>query len=200
MQKIADKIKELRTTQRYSQEDIADKLGISQASYFQIEKGKTELTINRLYQIAEALGVGVGELMGVEVADNKGLSDSDKLRLAFYERGRLGLHNYLVMELINFAFDKRQVTITVMPNSDMTAQNPPYLLEYKEEKKMILDEYVFDRSLNTFLEILKASGLYEESEIFRLWNGYFSKMIPARYKHLNVPVEPVLDSVSSYKN
>jgi len=61
---IQEKIKETREAKRLSQYDMADKLGISQSAYLQIEKGKTDLTINRLYQIAEILEVNPLSLMG----------------------------------------------------------------------------------------------------------------------------------------
>lgn len=70
---IQHKIKQFREAKRYSQYDIADMLGISQSAYLQIEKGKTELTVSRLNQIAEILEVSLGELLGIEAPENEDL-------------------------------------------------------------------------------------------------------------------------------
>lgn len=64
---ILEKIKELRNAKGISQYDMADKLGIGQSTYFQIEKGKTELTVSRLYDISSVLDVSIAELLDIEV-------------------------------------------------------------------------------------------------------------------------------------
>lgn len=67
---IYERIKALRESLRYSQYDMAEKLSISQSAYLQIEKGKTELTITRLQQIALILGVTQVHLLGIESLEN----------------------------------------------------------------------------------------------------------------------------------
>jgi transcriptional regulator with XRE-family HTH domain len=52
-----------REKRRYSQVDIAGMLKISPSAYLQIEKGKTELTLSRLTQIASVLNVSVSYLL-----------------------------------------------------------------------------------------------------------------------------------------
>ncbi len=61
---IHDRIKQLREESRLSQYEMADRLGISQSTYLQIEKGKTELTVSRMLQICKVLGVGPDNLLG----------------------------------------------------------------------------------------------------------------------------------------
>jgi len=57
------KIKQLRTIKGFSQEDMADKLNISWATYSRIERGKVDITISRLVQIAKVLKVSLPELV-----------------------------------------------------------------------------------------------------------------------------------------
>lgn len=59
MKTVAEKIRLLRLQRGLSQENLADSLRISTTAYGDIERGKTDLTLSRLYQIAEILKVGV---------------------------------------------------------------------------------------------------------------------------------------------
>ncbi len=49
------RIRKFRQLQDYSQEFMAMKMGITMSAYSKIERGKTELTLFRLTQIAEVL-------------------------------------------------------------------------------------------------------------------------------------------------
>lgn len=57
MEDIGEKIRIQRVIKKYSQENMAWELGISQPAYSKIERGETELTISRIYEIAEILGI-----------------------------------------------------------------------------------------------------------------------------------------------
>lgn len=51
--KIGDKLRTLRDLHGIKQEDIAQRLGISQNTYSKLETGETDLTISRLEEIAK---------------------------------------------------------------------------------------------------------------------------------------------------
>jgi len=55
--KIGDKIRAIRTMKGYSQEYMAAKLHMSQSAYGKIERGKTDITVNRLKQVSDLLGL-----------------------------------------------------------------------------------------------------------------------------------------------
>ncbi|MBS1526465.1 MAG: helix-turn-helix transcriptional regulator [Bacteroidetes bacterium] len=57
MNDVGEKIRLQRLTKNYSQEYMAFMLDISQAAYSKIERGETELTLKRIYEIAEILEV-----------------------------------------------------------------------------------------------------------------------------------------------
>ena len=63
MEKIVKKIKQLRIYKGYSQEYIAEKIGISQRAYSKLENCHTRMTISRLNTIAKVLEVEVVDLM-----------------------------------------------------------------------------------------------------------------------------------------
>jgi len=54
---IGQKIKKIRELRNYSQDYMAERLGISQVSYSRIEKGQTKLDLQRMQQIAAVLEV-----------------------------------------------------------------------------------------------------------------------------------------------
>ncbi|WP_423129724.1 helix-turn-helix domain-containing protein [Gaoshiqia sp. Z1-71] len=74
MRAILDKVIELRKSKKISQKEVGEELGISQAAYAKIEAGSS-ITIDRLYKIAEFLGVSVGDLLGIELPSNKNVED-----------------------------------------------------------------------------------------------------------------------------
>lgn len=67
MEKIINRIKEIRKEKGISNEAMAFDLGISQVAYSKIEKNETKLNVDRLYKIAEILDTKVSNLLGLEV-------------------------------------------------------------------------------------------------------------------------------------
>jgi transcriptional regulator with XRE-family HTH domain len=63
LSKIMDNIKALRAIKNYSQQYIADKLGCDYSTYGKIESGKTTLTVNRLFLLADIFEVDVKQLL-----------------------------------------------------------------------------------------------------------------------------------------
>ena len=69
--KIGDKIRSLRLIKGYSQENMADILGISSIAYGDIERNKTDVSHSRLEQIAKAFGIDLVNLLahGEQIAN-----------------------------------------------------------------------------------------------------------------------------------
>lgn len=63
---VLEKIKKIRSEKRISQSDIAEYLGIAHNNYGRIERGEGELSVGRLFKIAEFLQVSPNELLGSE--------------------------------------------------------------------------------------------------------------------------------------
>ncbi len=61
--KINEKIRFMRQLKEFSQEDMAERLGLSLNGYANIERGDTDVQISRLEQIAEILSVDLLELL-----------------------------------------------------------------------------------------------------------------------------------------
>lgn len=59
---LGNKIRFFRTLKNLSQENMADLLGLSLTGYAKIERGETDMTISRLEQIAEVIGVKLEDI------------------------------------------------------------------------------------------------------------------------------------------
>ena len=97
MKTIAEKIRLLRLQQGLSQENLADMLGLSTTAYGDIERGKTDLTLARLYQIAEVFKVSVTFLLGENTPLQQELQqlELEKLRI---ENEKLRIENQYLRE------------------------------------------------------------------------------------------------------
>lgn len=60
---IYDKIRILRTSYQWTQEDIAEKLNMSVNGYSKIERGKSSINIEKLKQIAQVFNMDILELI-----------------------------------------------------------------------------------------------------------------------------------------
>ena len=61
--KINEKIRQLREQHQLSQENMADKLGMSVTSYAKIERGEVRSNLPRLEQISEVFDMDICELL-----------------------------------------------------------------------------------------------------------------------------------------
>jgi transcriptional regulator with XRE-family HTH domain len=80
--RIIKTIKIIRELRNYSQEYMAERIGISQVSYSRIETGQTKLDVTRLQVIADILDVTVSFLVTFnEEIIFKFCKDCDKIAL-----------------------------------------------------------------------------------------------------------------------
>ena len=55
-------LKELRARKNYTQQDMADKLGVSRQRYIEIEKKPSKVSCEKMQVIAEILHVKIGDI------------------------------------------------------------------------------------------------------------------------------------------
>ena len=60
---VKENIIRRRKVRRLSQQEVADKIGLSRTAYRNIEKGETRLLSENIVRIADVLGVGTEELV-----------------------------------------------------------------------------------------------------------------------------------------
>lgn len=66
---LARRVRALRTARGWSQEELADEVGLRQAQISEIESGRNNITIDNLYRLAVALGVRTCELIDERIKD-----------------------------------------------------------------------------------------------------------------------------------
>lgn len=59
---VGERLKVLRMEKRMTQEEMGERLNLSTSAYCKLEYGETDLTLTRLNQIAEALGITPSDL------------------------------------------------------------------------------------------------------------------------------------------
>lgn len=84
MSNILENIKQIRTNLRYSQEYVAEKMGIEQASFGLIENGKRQLKYKTLEQIAMVFNIPVIDIItypDVYIKKDSGLPTNRRVTL-----------------------------------------------------------------------------------------------------------------------
>ncbi|GAB3163961.1 helix-turn-helix domain-containing protein [Telluribacter humicola] len=87
IENLPERLRQLRLQKEFSQENMADMLGISTTAYGDIERGRTELTLSRLEKIARVLEVSLPDLLGLSATT---LTETEWLRR---ENQRLNVEN-----------------------------------------------------------------------------------------------------------
>ena len=64
-EKLGSRIKALRIAKNFTQEQVADQIGVSRQKYARIESGVNSVTLDILSKVAEVLGVTVGDITRV---------------------------------------------------------------------------------------------------------------------------------------
>lgn len=63
---VGRRVSEARKSRGYTQEQLSEVVGIEPVTLSRLETGHRALSLSMLARIAEALGLGLGELLGVE--------------------------------------------------------------------------------------------------------------------------------------
>lgn len=98
---LSEKIRQIRLQKGLSQENMADMLGLSTTAYGDLERGRTELSVSRLENIAKLLDVPLSELLGFEslsMSETEWLRQENTRLLAANSR----LHNELEQWKLKF--------------------------------------------------------------------------------------------------
>ena len=60
---LCRRLRYLRERSKWTQEDVAEKLNISQAAYSRLEMGVIELSVDKLFKLADLYAIAVSELV-----------------------------------------------------------------------------------------------------------------------------------------
>lgn len=123
---IGSRIKKLRESRRYSQEYMAEKLKITQAAYSKLESDQTNLSIDRLKEIALLLDIPDSELLN---SDNN----------TFHFNENQTANAYAINQTIynqNLELLEKTITILEKENEHLRNSNETLLRIVEQNKKV----------------------------------------------------------------
>ena len=113
IKELALTIKKLRELKEITREVMADKLDLSLSGYAKIERGESEISVTKLFKIAEVLGVGINELLHFDVSKVFNITHNQMVQGAGAEN--VHLHNHLSEHLDNY------IKLLVLENKELKA-------------------------------------------------------------------------------
>ena len=81
--KISESLKKIRKSKGYSQEYVADYIGIDTTNYGRIERGQTSITFDRLEQLAKLYGLSIVEFV-VTLTNSKPINNTENADSAYF--------------------------------------------------------------------------------------------------------------------
>lgn len=63
---LGNKIKKVRELKNFTQEYVAEQLGMSQSGYSKLEAGETDVSFSRIEQVATVLGLTINDLLNFD--------------------------------------------------------------------------------------------------------------------------------------
>ncbi len=124
-----EKIKMMREMNQWTQEDVAEKLGMSTTGYAKIERGQTNVSVEKLKQIAQIFNINIAQL----------LDDNEKLVICSIGDNHSNYNNYFGM------------------NEKLIAQNEKQQLEIQLKDELLKQKDAEISALKELIELLKGT-------------------------------------------
>lgn len=133
---IYDKVRVMREVRQWSQEEMADKMGMSVTGYAKIERGQSKLHYDKLEQIAQIFNISINDLV-----------DIDKKQPSWYFGENSANYNGA-----NY-YSSEQSIILELEKLKLTIENQQQILATKDELLAQKDNEIV--ALKEIIELLK---------------------------------------------
>ncbi|MDP3735671.1 MAG: DUF4065 domain-containing protein [bacterium] len=186
---------ELRNKQGLSQAFVADKIGVSRASYIEIEKGAKELTLSQANKIAQIFNISFSDLIAGKVAPDVKVSLSEKAHSSPKQEMRIDVpqrHVKKFKEVLLYILKK----VGSKPNVGMTVlYKLLYFIDFdfyeKFEEQLIGATYTRNHFGPTPVEFKKiVESMEKKGELETVKSKYFqheqTKYLPRRDADISV--------------
>ncbi|MFZ7187207.1 helix-turn-helix domain-containing protein [Avibacterium avium] len=128
---IYDKVRVMREIRQWSQEEMADRMGMSVTGYAKIERGQSKLHYDKLEQIANIFNISVNDLI-----------DLDK-RMPMWYFGENNNHNianyYSTDNAVHLELEKLKL---IIENQQQLLHSKDLLLQQKDNEIKSLNEII----------------------------------------------------------
>lgn len=122
-----EKIKMMREMNQWTQEEVAEKLGMSTTGYAKIERGQTNVSVEKLKQIAQIFNINIAQL----------LDNNEKLVICSIGDNHSNYNNYFGM------------------NEKLIVQNEKQQLEIQLKDELLKQKDAEITALKELIELLK---------------------------------------------
>ncbi len=115
---VNEKIKLVRNAKGFTQEEMAEELGMSSNAYGDIERGDSDPRLSKLQKISEKLGINLSELLD--------LNSKTVLNVNFNEQGKhkhnvyLGSDSELEKQILICEFKDKEIELYKQKVADLT--------------------------------------------------------------------------------
>lgn len=106
---LGSRIKALRGAKNFTQEQVADQIGVSRQKYARIENGANNITLEILSQIAKVLDVTVGDITRV----------LDETPVVAYRAGTGNASSEKIFEMLDLFYANKHMYDKLQHNSDI---------------------------------------------------------------------------------
>lgn len=96
---LGSRIKALRIARDFTQEQIADQIGVSRQKYARIENGANSITLDILSKVADVLSVTVGDITRV----------LDETPVVAYRAGSEGTSSQKIFEMLDLFYANKHM-------------------------------------------------------------------------------------------
>ncbi|MVM29307.1 helix-turn-helix domain-containing protein [Spirosoma sp. HMF4905] len=93
MSKVYESIKAIRTAKNLKQEEVAQKLGMAQSNYARMEKGLTQITVDRLEELAEVFEMSVTSILSYEIGQQQPTTEDIAYYIDLYKKNQKTIEN-----------------------------------------------------------------------------------------------------------
>jgi transcriptional regulator with XRE-family HTH domain len=75
MKEVIENIKKFRELKNLTRDELADKLEMSLSGYSKLERGEVEITLTKLYRIADILEISVSQILNFDASQIFNIKD-----------------------------------------------------------------------------------------------------------------------------
>ncbi len=136
--KYLENIKSIRKAKGLTQQEMSEGIGMAKNNYGKVENGQIELTVGRLYQIADILGVSIVTLLGEHVGDAQQVAELEKenaVLKADLDRAKKTLD--ILLPMVENTFDSLYKAAKVLQDKS-TSTGSKDEVELSEGKKQLI--------------------------------------------------------------
>ncbi len=106
---IGGRIKTLRSSKNFTQEQMAEQIGVSRQKYARIESGANNITLELLSKIADVLGVTVGDITRV----------LDEESVVTYRAGQENVSSEKIFDMLDFFYANKHMYMKLQNDTEI---------------------------------------------------------------------------------